>query len=60
MAEYSRMRKNMIKNKSKKMISPGFEPGTFSVLDWRDNRYTTRSCYFAALILLTYFQMFTL
>ena len=34
-----------IKSKlGKKVIPPGIEPGTLSVLDSRDNRYTTESC----------------
>ena len=30
-------------NNCKKVIPPGIEPGTLSVLDSRDNRYTTES-----------------
>ena len=31
------------KPRKKEMIPPGFEPGTLSVLDSRDNHYTTES-----------------
>ena len=31
------------KKKKKRVIPPGIEPGTLSVLDSRDNRYTTES-----------------
>ena len=31
------------KPRKKKVIPPGFEPGTLSVLDSRDNHYTTES-----------------
>ena len=41
-AEVSLNNKNL-KKKRKKVIPPGIEPGTLSVLDSRDNRYTTES-----------------
>ena len=31
------------KKKKRSLILPGIEPGTLSVLDSRDNRYTTES-----------------
>ena len=34
---------NNVQKKGKKVIPPGIEPGTLSVLDSRDNRYTTES-----------------
>ena len=36
-------KKTIKKTKEKKVIPPGFEPGTLSVLDSRDNHYTTES-----------------
>ena len=44
------------KNNLKKVIPPGIEPGTLSVLDSRDNRYTTES----ATLGLTLINMITL
>lgn len=42
----------------KRVIPPGIEPGTLSVLDSRDNRYTTESpCKALAHILLLYTQI---
>ena len=35
--------KIILKKKKKNVIPPGIEPGTLSVLDSRDNRYTTES-----------------
>ena len=32
-----------VKKKKSSVIPPGIEPGTLSVLDSRDNRYTTES-----------------
>ena len=34
---------NVENEKNAKVIPPGIEPGTLSVLDSRDNRYTTES-----------------
>ena len=38
-----RGRKKKKKKKKERVIPPGIEPGTLSVLDSRDNRYTTES-----------------
>ena len=40
---YVEVRKKCCKQKKKKVIPPGIEPGTLSVLDSRDNHYTTES-----------------
>ena len=40
------------KNEKKRVIPPGIEPGTLSVLDSRDNRYTTESLRYRLLTFL--------
>ena len=49
------------KKKKKRVIPPGIEPGTLSVLDSRDNRYTTESLRYRLLtfLVLSSAQMYT-